>query len=210
MLVRTMTDAEKRKQAVEDTEEINKYITFTLRKKLSKEIKKYNKFPRVFKTTYTTKNRNKYYLLFNVKDRTTLDRGYWVHVYTIMDSKEGKYAMIAVTQASIVESFQIYAPHLFARYTQRYGVKMYEEERIHKFMEDNIDLKYGGLRCEDGKAMARVNGGAILGDVEGDIIIFKTFVDDSLLREEQVGYGDNIIDKFNERVELFKKIFKKK
>lgn len=207
MFVHTMTDYEKRRQAIEDTQEVDRYMKNVLWKKLVKEIKKYNKFPRIFKFQYTTRNKNKYYMMLRAESRNTIDKPYWLHVYTIMDSNEGKYAMIAVSQYGIIESFQIYAPHLFARYTKRYGLQMYEEERIHRFMEDSIDLKYGGVKVKDGKAMAIVNGGVILGDCEGDIIVFKTFVDDSLLRSEQVENGEQIVDGFNERRELYKLMF---
>lgn len=213
MLVSTMTDIEKRKQAIEDVEEVNKYVKFNLYKELRRCVKNFNKFPRIFNTTYVTKNKNRYYLKFRAESKNSFGKGFWVHAYTIMDSKEGKYAMIAVTIADKVESFQIYAPHLFARYTQRYGVNMYEEERIHKFMEDSTELKYGGTKVYDkekGKVMAVVNGGAIFGDIDGDIIVFKTFVDDERLYDNQVDIGDEIIDGFMLRDKLYKAGIRKK
>lgn len=211
MLIPTMNDSEKRKQAIEDSIEIKKYYAYILQKKLSKEVRKYSKFPRLLKASYVTKNNNKYYLIIRAVSRNSLDGAHWCFIYTIMDSNEGKYAMIAVNQPAGIESFQIYAPHLFARYTERYGVKMYEEERIHKFMEDSASLDYGGVReYEKGKVMSMVNGGAILGDIEGDIIVFKTFVDSDRLREEQLEIGDIARDRFNKRVELCKSIYKMK
>lgn len=208
MFVSTMTDAEKRKQAIEDAFEVNKYLIIDVYKKVKKEIRRFSNFPRVFKLSYITKNRNKYYILIKAESRNVISKPFWFHAYTIMDSNEGKYAMIAVLQNGIVETFQIYAPHLFARYTQRYGVQLYEEERIHRFFEDNITLEYGGARIKDGKVFARVKGGALFGDAVGDILIFKTFVDDTLLRQEQVEYGEEIIDMFQERVEFYKQIFR--
>lgn len=208
MLIPTMNDAEKRKQAIEDTYEVDKYVTYNLYYKLRKDVRKFSKFPRLFKTTYTTKNRNKYYLICRAESRTTFDTPFWVHVYTIMDSNEGKYAMIAVSQHGVIETFQIYAPHLFTRYTERYGVNMYEEERIHRFMTDSASPLYGGVKeYEKGKMMAVVNGGVILGDKEGDIIVFKTFVDNDRLREEQIEIGEKTQKAFAKRLELFKTIF---
>ena len=208
MLIPTMNDAEKRKQAIEDTYEVDKYVTYNLYYKLRKNVRKFSKFPRLFKTTYTTKNRNKYYLICRAESRTTFDTPFWVHVYTIMDSNEGKYAMIAVSQHGVIETFQIYAPHLFTRYTERYGVNMYEEERIHRFMTDSASPLYGGVKeYEKGKMMAVVNGGVILGDKEGDIIVFKTFVDNDRLREEQIEIGEKTQKAFAKRLELFKTIF---
>lgn len=208
MLIPTMNDVEKRKQAIEDTYEVDKYVTYNLYYKLRKDVRKFSKFPRLFKTTYTTKNRNKYYLICRAKSRTTFDTPFWVHVYTIMDSNEGKYAMIAVSQHGVIETFQIYAPHLFTRYTERYGVNMYEEERIHRFMTDSASPLYGGVKeYEKGKMMAVVNGGVILGDKEGDIIVFKTFVDNDRLREEQIEIGEKTQKAFAKRLELFKTIF---
>lgn len=211
MLIPTMNDAEKRKQAIEDSIEIKRYYAYVMQKKLCKEIRKYNKFPRILKTLYVTKNNNKYYLIIRAVSRNALDKAHWCFIYTIMDSNEGKYAMIAVNQPTGIESFQIYAPHLFARYTERYGVKMYEEERIHKFMEDSATLDYGGVReYEKGKVMSMVNGGAIFGDIEGDIVVFKTFVDNERLRDEQIEIGDIARANFNKRVELCKSIYKMK
>ena len=211
MLIPTMNDSEKRKQAIEDSIEIKKHYAYILQKKLSKEVRKYSKFPRLLKSSYITKNNNKYYLIIRAVSRNSLDGAHWCFIYTIMDSDEGKYAMIAVNQPTGIESFQIYAPHLFARYTERHGVKMYEEERIHKFMEDSASLDYGGVReYEKGKVMSMVHGGAILGDIEGDIIVFKTFVDSDRLREEQLEIGDIARDRFNKRVELCKSIYKMK
>lgn len=213
MLVSTMNDSEKRKQAIEDTAEINKYVKYDLYKKLHRDIKKFNNFPRIFKTVYVTKNRNKYYLLFRAESKNQFDKGFWVHAYTIMDSNEGKYAMIAVSIVDNVESFQIYAPHLFARYTQRYGVKMYEEDRIHKFMEDSTEVRYGGVKVydkENGKIMSIVKGGAIFGDIDGDIIVFKTFVDEDRLYDNQIDIGDEIIDGFILRDKLYKAGVRKK
>lgn len=208
MLIPTMNDAEKRKQAIEDTYEVDKYVTYNLYYKLRKDVRKFSKFPRLFKTTYTTKNRNKYYLICRAESRTTFDTPFWVHVYTIMDSNEGKYAMIAVSQHGVIETFQIYAPHLFTRYTERYGVNMYEEERIHRFMTDSASPLYGCVKeYEKGKMMAVVNGGVILGDKEGDIIVFKTFVDNDRLREEQIEIGEKTQKAFAKRLELFKTIF---
>ena len=208
MLIPTMNDAENRKQAIEDTYEVDKYVTYNLYYKLRKDVRKFSKFPRLFKTTYTTKNRNKYYLICRAESRTTFDTPFWVHVYTIMDSNEGKYAMIAVSQHGVIETFQIYAPHLFTRYTERYGVNMYEEERIHRFMTDSASPLYGGVKeYEKGKMMAVVNGGVILGDKEGDIIVFKTFVDNDRLREEQIEIGEKTQKAFAKRLELFKTIF---
>lgn len=204
-----MNDAEKRKQAIEDTFEVDRFVTYNLYYKLRKDVRNFNKFPRWFKTTYTTKNRNKYYLICRAESRTTFDTPFWVHSYTIMDSNEGKYAMIAVSQHGIIETFQIYAPHLFARYTERYGTKMYEEERIHRFMMDSAEPKYGGVKeYEKGKVMAVVNGGVILGDMDGDIIVFKTFVDNNRLREEQIEIGEKAQEGFGKRMELFKEIFR--
>ena len=208
MLIPTMNDAEKRKQAIEDTYEVDKYVTYNLYYKLRKDVRKFSKFPRLFKTTYTTKNRNKYYLICRAESRTTFDTPFWVHVYTIMDSNEGKYAMIAVSQHGVIETFQIYAPHLFTRYTERYGVNMYEEERIHRFMTDSASPHDGGVKeYEKGKMMAVVNGGVILGDKEGDIIVFKTFVDNDRLREEQIEIGEKTQKAFAKRLELFKTIY---
>lgn len=207
MLVYTMTDEEKQEQAIEDINEVNRYIKYNLYKKLHKGVKKFDIFPRIFKASYVTKNNNKYFLMFRADSRNTFDKGYWVHAYTIMDSNEGKYAMIAVTQSGMFESFQIYAPHLFKRYTERHGLKLYEEERIHRFMEDSINLKYGGVKTKNGKAFGVVNGGAIFGDVKGFTIIFKTFVDDSLLRSEQIEYGEEVIESFKERMDLFREVF---
>ena len=208
MLIPTMNDAEKRKQAIEDTKEVDKYVTYNLYYKLRKDVRKFNKFPRLFKSTYVTKNRNKYYLICRAESKTTFDTPFWVHAYTIMDSNEGKYAMIAVSQQGIIETFQIYAPHLFARYSQRYGVNMYEEERIHRFMQDSTSPLYGGVKeYEKGKMMSVVNGGVILGDKEGDIIVFKTFVDNNRLREEQIEIAEKAQEAFGKRIELFKQIF---
>lgn len=208
MLIPTMNDAEKRKQAIEDTHEVDKYVTYNLYYKLRKDVRKFNKFPRLFKTTYTTKNRNKYYLICRAESKTTFDTPFWVHAYTIMDSNEGKYAMIAVSQHGVIETFQIYAPHLFTRYTQRYGLNMYEEERIHRFMQDSAEFRYGGVKEYDkGKMMAMVNGGAIFGDKDGDIIVFKTFVDEARLREEQLEIGEKAIQSFEERMKIFKTIY---
>ena len=203
-----MNDAEKRKQAIEDTKEVDKYVTYNLYYKLRKDVRKFNKFPRFFRVTYTTKNRNKYYLICRADSKTSFDTPFWVHAYTIMDSNEGKYAMIAVSQHGVIETFQIYAPHLFTRYTQRYGVKMYEEERIHRFMQDSASPSFGGVKeYEKGKIMSVVNGGAIFGDKEGDIIVFKTFVDNARLREEQIEIGEKAQEAFNKRIELFKQIY---
>lgn len=208
MLVPTMNDAEKRKQAIEDAFEVDKYVTYNLYYKLRKDVRKFNKFPRLFKATYITKNKNKYFLICRAESKTSFDTPFWVHAYTIMDSNEGKYAMIAVSQHGVIETFQIYAPHLFARYTERYGVQMYEEERIHKFMLDSTELKYGGVKeYEQGKMMAVVNGGIILGDKEGDIVVFKTFVDNDRLREEQIEIGEKVQESFDLRRKLFKFIY---
>lgn len=208
MIIPTMNDAEKRKQAIEDTKEVDKYVTYNLYYKLRKDVRKFNKFPRFFRTTYITKNRNKYYLICRADSKTSFDTPFWIHTYTIMDSNEGKYAMIAVSQHGVIETFQIYAPHLFTRYTQRYGVEMYEEERIHRFMQDSASPSFGGVKeYEKGKIMSVVNGGAIFGDKEGDIIVFKTFVDNARLREEQIEIGERTQKAFNKRIELFKQIY---
>lgn len=208
MIIPTMNDAEKRKQAIEDTKEVDKYVTYNLYYKLRKDVRKFNKFPRFFRTTYITKNRNKYYLICRADSKTSFDTPFWIHAYTIMDSNEGKYAMIAVSQHGVIETFQIYAPHLFTRYTQRYGVEMYEEERIHRFMQDSASPSFGGVKeYEKGKIMSVVNGGAIFGDKEGDIIVFKTFVDNARLREEQIEIGEKTQEAFNKRIELFKQIY---
>lgn len=208
MLIPTMNDAEKRKQAIEDTMELNRYVAYNLCYKLRKDVRKFDKFPRLFKTTYTTKHRNKYYLICRAESKTTFDTPFWIHVYTIMDSNEGKYAMIAVSQHGEIETFQIYAPHLFSRYTERYGLNMYEEERIHRFMQDSANPHYGGVKeYEKGKMMAVVNGGVILGDREDDIIVFKTFVDSDRLRDEQKEIGEKAQKAFGKRMELFKYIY---
>lgn len=204
-----MNDAEKRKQAIEDTHEVDKYVKYNLYYTLRKDVRKFNKFPRLFKVAYTTKNKNKYYLICRAESKTTFDTPFWVHAYTIMDSNEGKYAMIAISQHGVIETFQIYAPHLFTRYTERYGVKMYEEERIHRFMLDSASLSYGGVKeYEPGKIMAVVNGGVILGDKEEDIVVFKTFVDNERLREEQLEIGEKTQKGFYKRIELFKQVFR--
>lgn len=208
MLVPTMNDTEKRKQSIEDAFEVDKYVTYNLYYKLRKDVRKFNKFPRLFKVTYITKNKNKYYLICRAESKTSFDTPFWVHAYTIMDSKEGKYAMVAILQHGVVETFQIYAPHLFSRYTERYGVQMYEEERIHRFMSDSTEPKYGGVKEYDtGKVMSVVNGGVILGDKEGDIVVFKTFVDNDRLREEQIEIGEKAQEAFDQRRKLFKHIF---
>lgn len=210
MFVHTMTDLEKRKQAIDDINEVNRYVSYELIKKLSKEVKKFSKFPRTFKTSYITKNKNKYYLIFRCYSSNTLDKPHWTHSYTIMDSNEGKYAMIAVTHNKVVETFQIYAPHLFARYTERFGCDMYEEERIHRFMEDSSEIKYSGIReYEEGKVMSVVNGGVIFGDKKGDIIVFKTFVDEERLYDEQTELGKNIVENFYKRDAEYKQMYKK-
>lgn len=210
MFVHTMTDLEKRKQAIDDINEVNRYVSYELIKKLSKEVKKFSKFPRTFKTSYITKNKNKYFLIFRCYSRNTLDKPHWTHSYTIMDSNEGKYAMIAVTHNEVVETFQIYAPHLFARYTERFGCDMYEEERIHRFMEDSSEIKYSGIReYEEGKVMSVVNGGVIFGDKKGDIIVFKTFVDEERLYDEQTELGKNIVENFYKRDAEYKQMYKK-
>lgn len=206
-----MTDLEKRRQAIADAHEITRYTILNLRPKLVKEIRKFNIFPRILKSTYTTKNKNKYFLLFLIESRSDIDKPYIMASYTIMDSAEGKYAMSAVLTLGENVSFQIYSPHLFARYTQRYGCNMYEEERIHRFMEDSLKSKYTGTReYEEGKIYSVVNGGAILGDIRGDIIVYKTYVDDESLREEQLELGDEISESFVKRNNLYKNLFKKR
>ena len=64
-------------------DEVDKYVTYNLYYKLRKDVRKFSKFPRLFKTTYTTKNRNKYYLICRAESRTTFDTPFWVHVYTM-------------------------------------------------------------------------------------------------------------------------------
>ena len=78
-------------------------------------------------------------------------------------------------------------------------------------MEDSVEIKYSGVReYEEGKVMSVVNGGVILGDKKGDIIVFKTFVDEERLYDEQIELGKNIVENFYKRDEEYKLMYRKK
>ena len=78
-------------------------------------------------------------------------------------------------------------------------------------MEDSVEVKYSGIReYEEGKVMSVVNGGVILGDKKGDIIVFKTFVDEERLYDEQIELGKDIVENFYKRDEEYKLMYRKK
>ena len=77
-------------------------------------------------------------------------------------------------------------------------------------MEDSSEIKYSGIReYEEGKVMSVVNGGVIFGNKKGDIIVFKTFVDEERLYDEQTELGKNIVENFYKRDAEYKQMYKK-
>lgn len=210
MLVCTMSDREKRNQIAKDAVELFKHVRYTLHKKLVRMIKGFNKFPRILRTSYVTKNGNKYHLLIKANSRSELENYIWGLYYTIMDSNEGKYALVVSnTPGSRVMSYQIYSPHLFTRYSERCGVSLYEEERIHRFMEESMGLEYTAVReYEEGKVMAPVKRGVILGDTKDDIVVFKTFVDTDRLCDSQIEVGNDAAESARQVLDLFEAMMK--
>ena len=206
MLIPTMTDQEKRAQVIQDSKGLCAYISAELRPKIIKAARKFNNFPRIFKSERTTRNRNKYHIRIKVLSRSDVNHAHMMSVYTIMDTNEGKYALALSTRYGGEDFVQIYVPHLFARYSQRYGCGMFEEERIHRFMEDGMSPECSGVRfLGDGKVFAAALGGVLLGVEDNGVVVYKTYVDKDRLREEQLDEGFDLRGSFMEKLAEYKR-----
>lgn len=201
MLIPTMTDQEKRAQVIQDSKELGAYISSELRPKIIKAARKFNNFPRIFKSERVTRNRNKYHIRIKVLSRSDVNHAHMMSAYTIMDANEGKYALAISTRQCGEDFVQIYVPHLFTRYSQRYGCDMFEEERIHRFMEDSLSPECSGVRLMgDGTVFATVLGGVLLGVEDNGVVVYKTYVDEARLREEQLDEDSDLRDSFMKKI----------
>lgn len=191
---------------IQDSKGLCAYISAELRPKIIKAARKFNNFPRIFKSERTTRNRNKYHIRIKVLSRSDVNHAHMMSVYTIMDTNEGKYALALSTRYGGEDFVQIYVPHLFARYSQRYGCGMFEEERIHRFMEDGMSPECSGVRfLGDGKVFAAALGGVLLGVEDNGVVVYKTYVDKDRLREEQLDEGFDLRGSFMEKLAEYKR-----
>lgn len=104
---------------------------------------------------------------------------------TKLKNGQGWYAIVCFYEcADVVE---VYDMHVFDRYRERFWIEDGEDPITAFIKRGNVS---GTLVVKDreGKTEKKVRDGAILGNITGDIIYHKTFLNDEMCRDNKLDY----------------------
>lgn len=175
------------------------------------------KFPYSFWKELKTKTGNTWKIRAILESRKDVKTG-WATITEICtyNTSHGKYAIMIINTETIEQygrlAFNIYSPHLFQRYRERYnlGEQVHTDKIIEGYFENNsaaalvqLDKNNEG-NIQNGLWMCR--DGAIFGISYSKYhYLLKTFIDDSLFKSDQEEKKKILKENF----EWFKEIIKR-
>lgn len=110
------------------------------------------------------------------------------------------------------ESFlYMFPPHALDRYRERLDLELSDAEVVTHYIDKQLSSNGGGeIDIPTGRAIMVTEDGIWMGNfVSENAYIFKTFVDNGHLYENQMEEGNNAMADYQEFVDLARKYYKK-
>ena len=208
MILPTMTDEQRINELMADFRSFWTRFTRETVYKWDKAALKQNKFPKIYHWSDTSKNNNKINIMGYITGRKAVRTGYVSIMYTTMRTYKGTWMFLFINNGG--EFIYVFPPHALDRYRERLGLDFSDTEIIDYYINKQVQSNGGGeTTLLDGKCILATDDGIWMGNqLFGDNYIFKTFVDNSLLRDSQLEEGDNCKNDIEEYLDVMRKHIK--
>lgn len=146
-------------------------------------------FPMCLHALITTKRKNNWLLVWNIKSKKDISRDICAAGSCIQDTQAGKFVLIRQLTEG-VPSLMIYTPHFFKRYAERVGIDLQGIPLIIEFFKKN-NTSYIKKRIIRGKEelTATLNEGVAfcreIDNCHHRCYIMKTFINYDMRKEDQ-------------------------
>ena len=103
---------------------------------------------------------------------------------TKIKNSQGWYAIVCFYECS--EVVEVYDMHVFDRYKERFVARVGEDSVTTFIRRGNASGTM--ILKDDGKTEKKIRDGAVLGNMKGDIIYYKTYITDEMITENKMDY----------------------
>jgi len=103
-----------------------------------------------------------------------------------LKNNQGWYAIVCYYEcADVVE---VYDMHVFDRYQERFIIGQTKENSITTFIGRGNNGGTLLIKDNDGKIEKKISDGAVLGNIRENIIYYKTYITNEMIKENKMDY----------------------
>ncbi len=208
MILPTMTDEQRMQELMTDFRRFYTKFVREIEPKWDKMALKQNVFPKIFRWTQVSASNNNIHIAGNIYGRKAVREGYASMMYTTMRTNKGTHLFMYTNCGE--EFLYLFPPHALLRYNDRLSLHLSDAETVDHYICRQVQSNGGGEVDEvTGKCILATDDGIWMGNrIIGNFYIFKTFVDNSLLHDNQLKEGDNCKNDYDEFIEMARKYYK--
>lgn len=208
MILPSMTDEQRINELTEDFRRFWNKFKHDIVYKWDKAALKQNNFPKIYHWSDVSKNNNKINIAGFITHRKAIRVGYLSIMYATMRTFKGTHLFMYTENEG--EYIYIFPPHALERYRERLGLELSDAEIVEYYINRQVCSNGGGdTSLYDNTCILATDDGIWMGNkLFGNNYIFKTFVDNSLLRKEQLKEGNESILDIQEYLDVMRKHIK--